>query len=60
MVPVVNRGESLGIIEAFSIIERPWTRTEINRARIISNQFASTIEAFFSPPRADQIRRPHR
>ncbi len=47
MVPVVHRGESLGIIEAFSNVERPWTRTEINRARIISNQFASTIQAFF-------------
>jgi GAF domain-containing protein len=46
IVPVVCRGESLGIVEAYSDVERPWTRTEINRARIISNQFASVIEAF--------------
>jgi diguanylate cyclase (GGDEF)-like protein len=47
MVPVVHRGESLGLLEAFSGAERPWTRAEINRARIIASQFASVIEAFF-------------
>lgn len=46
MVPVVHRGESLGLVEAYSNEERAWTRAEINRARIISNQFASTIETF--------------
>jgi diguanylate cyclase (GGDEF)-like protein len=49
IVPVVCRGETLGIVEAFSDVERAWTRTEITRARIISNQFASVIEAFFKP-----------
>ncbi len=47
IVPVVSRGESLGIVEAYSDAERPWTRTEINRARIISNQFGSVILALF-------------
>jgi GAF domain-containing protein len=47
MVPVVHRGESLGIVEAMSEEERPWTRTEINRARIIANQLASVIESHF-------------
>jgi diguanylate cyclase (GGDEF)-like protein len=46
MVPVVLRGESVGLVEAYTDEERAWTRAEINRARIISNQFASTIEAF--------------
>ena len=46
MVPVVLRGESVGLVEAYSNEERAWTRAEINRARIISNQFASTIAAF--------------
>jgi diguanylate cyclase (GGDEF)-like protein len=50
MVPVVHRGESLGLLEAFSGAERPWTRAEINRARIIASQFASVIEAFFLEP----------
>src|SRR6185437_1667853 len=34
MVPVVLRGECLGIVEAMCHEERPWARTEINRARI--------------------------
>jgi diguanylate cyclase (GGDEF)-like protein len=50
IVPVVSRGESLGIVEAYSDAERPWTRTEINRARIISNQFGSVILALFRTP----------
>ena len=34
MVPVVCRGESLGMIEAYRSEERAWTRAEINRARV--------------------------
>ncbi len=47
IVPVISRGESLGIVEAYSHAERPWTRAQINRARIISNQFGSVILALF-------------
>jgi diguanylate cyclase (GGDEF)-like protein len=47
MVPVLHRGESLGIVEAMSEQERPWTRTEINRARIIANQLASVLQSHF-------------
>jgi GAF domain-containing protein len=43
MVPVVCRGESLGLIEAYRADERAWTRAEINRARVVANQFASVI-----------------
>jgi GAF domain-containing protein len=50
MVPVVHCGESLGIVEAMSCEERPWTRTEINRARIIANQLASVIQSLFRVP----------
>jgi diguanylate cyclase (GGDEF)-like protein len=50
MVPVINRGECLGIVEAMSEEERPWTRTEINRARIIANQLASVIQSFVDTP----------
>ena len=48
MIPVVCRGESLGIIEAYRTDERGWTRTEINRARVIANQFSSVV-ATLSP-----------
>jgi GAF domain-containing protein len=50
MVPVVSQGETLGIVEAYSNLERPWTRTQINHARIISNQFGSVILAVFRSP----------
>jgi diguanylate cyclase (GGDEF)-like protein len=50
IVPVISRGESLGIVEAYSRLERPWTRTQINHARIISNQFGSVILALFRTP----------
>ncbi|MEK6327069.1 MAG: EAL domain-containing protein [Actinomycetota bacterium] len=52
IVPVVSQGHSLGIVEAYSRLERPWTRTEINHARIISNQFGSVILALFRSPAA--------
>jgi EAL domain/GAF domain len=47
IVPVVSHGETLGIVEAYSGLERPWTRAQINRARIISNQFGSVIQVVF-------------
>ncbi|HEY7151837.1 MAG TPA: EAL domain-containing protein [Solirubrobacterales bacterium] len=55
IVPVVAQGETLGIVEAYSEAERPWTRTQINRARIISNQFGSMMQAVF---RAERSGRP--
>jgi diguanylate cyclase (GGDEF)-like protein len=55
MVPVVHRGECLGIVEAMSHEERPWTRTEINRARIVANQLASVIQSFFRVPDSERL-----
>jgi GAF domain-containing protein len=43
IVPVISRGESVGIIEAYRTDERAWSRAEINRARVIANQFAVVI-----------------
>jgi diguanylate cyclase (GGDEF)-like protein len=48
MVPIVCRGESLGILEAFRDDERAWSRGEINRARVIANQFASLIPSLLA------------
>jgi len=53
MIPVVCRGETLGLIEAYRLEERPWSRVEINRARVIANQFASVITTL-SGPQASQ------
>jgi diguanylate cyclase (GGDEF)-like protein len=55
MVPIVTGGESLGIVEAMSEEERPWTRTEINRARIIANQLASVIQSHFRAGEPDRV-----
>ncbi|HEX8856732.1 MAG TPA: EAL domain-containing protein [Thermoleophilaceae bacterium] len=54
MVPVVCRGETLGLIEALSRTERPWTRSEINRARIISYQLGSAIDGIARESGAEQ------
>jgi diguanylate cyclase (GGDEF)-like protein len=55
MIPVVHRGESLGVVEALCSEERPWTRTEMNRARIIANQLASVMQSFFRVPDPDRF-----
>src|SRR5262245_46126530 len=55
MVPVVHRGECLGLVEAMCHEERPWTRTEINRARIVANQLASVIQSFFRVPDPERV-----
>jgi diguanylate cyclase (GGDEF)-like protein len=46
MVPVVASGRSLGMLEIYRHAERPWSRAEINRARVIANQFAAVIGTF--------------
>ena len=55
MVPVVLHGECLGIVEAMTHEERPWTRTEINRARIVANQLASVIQSLFRAPDPERV-----
>jgi diguanylate cyclase (GGDEF)-like protein len=44
MVPVVCRDECIGLLEAYSHNERPWSRSEINRARIISYQLGAVLD----------------
>jgi diguanylate cyclase (GGDEF)-like protein len=46
MVPVVASGRSLGMLEIYRHAERPWSRAEVNRARVIANQFAAVIGTF--------------
>ena len=43
MIPIVARGETFGLIEAFSSQERPWSATAINRARIVSAQLGAVL-----------------
>jgi diguanylate cyclase (GGDEF)-like protein len=51
MVPVVAAGRSLGVLEIYRHAERPWSRAEVNRARVIANQFAAVIGAFVDAER---------
>jgi EAL domain-containing protein (putative c-di-GMP-specific phosphodiesterase class I) len=45
MVPVIGRGASVGILEVYAREERPWSRTDVNRARIISYPLGAALEA---------------
>jgi len=44
MVPVVHRGETVGLLEGYRTEERPWARSDINRARIIGYQLGAVLE----------------
>jgi diguanylate cyclase (GGDEF)-like protein len=44
MVPVVSQGRAVGLMLALARTERPWTRTERNRARVIAYQLGSVLE----------------
>jgi diguanylate cyclase (GGDEF)-like protein len=59
MVPVVCRDERLGLLEAFSTVERPWTRSEINRARIISYQLGAVLDGLWRTTPATQANGAH-
>jgi EAL domain-containing protein (putative c-di-GMP-specific phosphodiesterase class I) len=51
MVPVINRGAAVGLLEVCACEERPWSRTDINRARIISFPLGLAMETVTAPPR---------
>ena len=62
LVPVHSRGAVLGTLEAYSIAERPWSRFEIRRARIIANALGGALahvhaDAAPGRPRASADRR---
>jgi EAL domain-containing protein (putative c-di-GMP-specific phosphodiesterase class I) len=44
IVPVVSRGATVGLLEAYAREERPWSRTDVNRARIISYPLGAALE----------------
>jgi len=44
VVPVVARGVPLGVLLAFSPIERPWSRSEMHRARMVSYVLGAAVE----------------
>ena len=46
LAPLVAAGEVAGVLVALSAVERPWTRTETSRARIVGHQLGAVMEAF--------------
>ena len=44
MLPICCAGRTIGLFEAYSREERPWSRFEIGRARIIALQLGATLE----------------
>lgn len=44
VVPIVGRGVPLGVMLAFSPTERPWSRSETHRARMISYGLGTAVE----------------
>ena len=44
MLPVISRGETVGLLECCRTAERPWARSEMDRARIIGYQLGHLLE----------------
>jgi GAF domain-containing protein len=44
MLPICCAGQTIGLFEAYSRVERPWSRFEIGRARIIALQLGAALE----------------
>lgn len=52
MVPVVSRGAAVGLLEIYASDERPWSRTDVNRARIISYPLGLALEVVLRDARS--------
>jgi hypothetical protein len=49
LAPLVAGGEVAGVLVALKAPERPWTRAETSRARIVGHQLGAVVEAFGAP-----------
>jgi hypothetical protein len=45
MVPIVARGRALGVLEVYARDDRPWSRSDIRRLRLVCNQLGPVIES---------------
>jgi EAL domain-containing protein (putative c-di-GMP-specific phosphodiesterase class I) len=51
MVPIIHRRVSTGLLEALSTANTPWSRTAINRARIIAYHLGTVLATLDHSPR---------
>jgi GAF domain-containing protein len=49
-LPLVHRGATLASLRAYRRTERPWSRFEVRRARLISHQLAAVLERIGTAP----------
>ena len=49
-VPLVHRGATLGCLQAYRRAERPWSRFEVSRARLIAHQLGRVIHTSCTLP----------
>ncbi len=56
MVPLLARGQCIGVLELFNLEERPWSRVQIHSARILGYQLAlATQLSRCAPASADAV-----
>jgi diguanylate cyclase (GGDEF)-like protein len=44
LAPIVRRGETVGLLEVYRTVERPWTSVEIDSMRLITQALAAAID----------------
>ncbi|MEA2421272.1 MAG: hypothetical protein QOF55_371, partial [Thermoleophilaceae bacterium] len=49
LAPLVAQGEVAGVLMALNAAERPWTRAETSRARIVGHQLGAVIDGLGGP-----------
>ena len=50
LAPLVSHGEVAGVMVALKATERPWTRAETSRARIVGHQLGAVVDGLATPP----------
>ena len=43
LLPITGRGRVLGLLEAYTVAERPWSLAEIHRARLVADRLGATL-----------------
>jgi diguanylate cyclase (GGDEF)-like protein len=49
LAPLVSHGEVAGVMVALKATERPWTRAETSRARIVGHQLGAVVDGLGTP-----------
>jgi diguanylate cyclase (GGDEF)-like protein len=58
LAPLVAHGEVAGVMVALTAVERPWTRAETSRARIVGHQLGAVLDGLSSPAQLVELPAP--